>query len=478
MTHLEIAAELETAMNLASPQTYEVSLWKNGSQLFIRSNTTSFTLLNSTGTNAANTLADTAGLPTTDQPSYTSAVWDELEPGYNYVLAFANGSKVRCITNLADANCGCGKEQIMCYPREHKGKVMSAIRDEFKNRGLYYYEEDGSWLDLYGGDKFYGNRWLYQHYVYQQDTMPESLNPPQVVIDQIKSLSPTTNSLVDMPDLTQNPNYSGSDGPERAGVVTSPAFLRRFNNYRARIRAITERLMCKDIDGSLNIDNYSTFNNPNFVAGQPNNVVEHGSQDGCADCHYSMDNFAGTIILWGDNSQGFFSSWGWNEKSHLGHVFGEDGSGPRFLMEKYTEQDEFTACMAKKAWEDFSGLGWGELSATDQQKFVQAAQSGPRSTIRTILTSSALKKVRNPDPVKETTTTTVTYDFDTDINPILTAKCAPCHAAGGSQPAKFVDLESNFKSINKARLTDGTMPPGGPALTQSEIDKMLIWIDQ
>ena len=84
-------------------------------------------------------------------------------------------------TGIAHAECGCGEDLFLCYPRYEKGKVISAVGLEFQNRGVHAYNEDLSWTEVFGGDKFYGNRWLYHHYLYQQDFAITSRTPPASV---------------------------------------------------------------------------------------------------------------------------------------------------------------------------------------------------------------------------------------------------------------------------------------------------------
>lgn len=371
---------------------------------------------------------------------------------------------------IRHALCGCGPQEIICHPRNLKAHIMAVVSREMVDRGLYAYQQGWSWLKLYGGDTFYGDRFLYQHYLYQQKFAPTLENPTSDELATIHSL-PTGDAAKEAP-------YPEAIA-ERSGVVTAPGFMRRFNNFRSRIRAITERLLCQDVDASLNQPYVDHFVNPTLL-GDPFNA-QHGTKQGCSDCHYSMDNFGSTILGWNDS--GFFEAW--NPPSQLGHVFGVDDTGPRFLMASYIERASgFHECMAKTAWTDFSGVAWEDLAPDQRASFTALAAEGPRALIQGVLKSPELRDVRAGKVVTTTQTVEVILDFDHDINPILQAKCANagCHGAAGaaSTSLTFVGQSARFKSAPAIRLSTGSMPPpnSGLTLTDAEKNALLLWLAQ
>ncbi len=381
------------------------------------------------------------------------------------------GGMIRC-TDSFSANgilnpaCGCGPEQIICYPRDLKHKTVVGIAREFADRGLRAYEQGWSWLDLFGGDLYYGDRWLYHHYLFQQKVAVTMQPPSASELAFLKSLP-----------LDSKVEVAHPGGPERAGIVTSPAFLTRFNNFRSRVRALTDQLLCKDVDGSLNVDGYTSFLNTDLSAFDKS----HGNKPGCATCHYGMDNFGSTLLGW--TSDGYFEAWA--PPSQIGHVFGEDGTGPRFLMQSYVERASgFVECMAKKSWEDFSGARWDDLTSSQKDELTAQAALGPKQAIRAVLTSSALKGRRASVTSVVKKTVVVIYDFNRDINPILEQSCGgqSCHAADNTRSAgsAYVGNESLFKGAPKERLANGSMPPAGatPGLTDDERNKLLIFLGQ
>jgi hypothetical protein len=384
-----------------------------------------------------------------------------------------NGGRNNCLdaygaNGLRSASCGCGTEQFICFPATEKGKVMRGVTTEFSQRGLHVYSKGMSWLTLLGGDLYIGDRWLYHHYLYQS-VIGTGAVPSAAELTTLKALPTSSRDTI---------NFS-SELPERAGVVTAPGFLRRFNNFRSRIRALTNVLLCKDVDGSLDpTAEAQGFLNPTLSDFDR----EHGTRGDCSSCHYPMDNFGSLILHW--NDQGLYEAWRPN-RSQLGWAFGQEGEGPRFLMQGYVERSDgvFHQCMAKRAFQDFSGLSWDALADADREAFVLLAEKGPRKLIQGILRSEVMRTARLPTAGKLGDAASA-LDFASDVNPILERSCAgaACHGqdtARGSGTA-YVGNEALFKGIDAGRIESGSMPPAGSgkSLTEGEKATLLDFLAQ
>ena len=85
-----------------------------------------------------------------------------------------------------------------------------------------------------------------------------------------------------------------------------------------------------------------------------------------------------------------------DRQSTIGHVFGQTGEGPAFLMKGYLERGHgFAECMAKTAWTEFSGMPWSHLDEATRGHFVQIAIDGPKTLLQAVMTSDALSAVRH-----------------------------------------------------------------------------------
>jgi hypothetical protein len=315
---------------------------------------------------------------TPDDTLEAEAWW--LEPGQTITVCTELGPEVECDfveEDDEDADvlmpCGCGASMMGCAPLVHLAEMSYAVSHEFANRAVDVYQQGGSWMELLGGDYVYTNRWLYYYYMYTGQ--PYEMPPGNADDLQILLKLPTSAYA----------RHSMPAGPERAGVVTSPIFLTRFNNFRSRIRALTENLLCRDVDGRSNIDGTDSFYNEDL----DELTLSHADDVECSYCHYPMDNMGSILMDWEEEGLGY------GELSTLGHVYGETGEGPAFLMRGYIERaPEFYGCMAKRAWESFSGASWESLDPSDQGAFTEDAESGPRVLLQSVMLSPLMRALR------------------------------------------------------------------------------------
>ncbi len=355
--------------------------------------------------------------------------------------------------------CGCGPEQILCYPKSLRRELMDDLSQEFKHRSAYVYAQQLTWKDLLSSSSIYGNRPLAQFYLLNQYVIPWQTAPTASEIARLRQIPMQEKAWFDASTL----------GAERSGIATTPAFMRRFNNPRSRIRALTDALLCHDVDGSLNTSNISTLVNPDTNAlGQ--SIV---TRPQCATCHFGMDNLASTLFGW--NDQGTYERWP-KQLSQAGHAFGQDITGPAALMESYIDRGTgFSECMSKRAWEDFSGRPWSALSSDDQSAFVAAAGQSPYALLRGIFLSSALINARGNS---EQTAESSSYSFSSDVNPILERSCSgsSCHDAASTLGAqyRFIGDEAAFKKVPLQRLQDGTMPPASSAKVLPDSERAIL----
>ncbi len=383
---------------------------------------------------------------------------------------------------IGHTDCGCGPDLVLCHPRKYKHKSRVAVANEIQDRALHVYDNDKSWLKLFGSNEFYGDRWLYHHYLYQQKIAVRGEPPTAAEMTTLKSLpAPTGDEDFSKAVATFPSDFPVANGPQRAGIVTAPSFLRRFNNFRSRIRALTENLLCKDVDSSLDP---SVEDAPDYDAMAPffNDDLSafdkvHGVKDGCKNCHIAMDNHASTLLGW--VTDGYFEGWRETMLSKEGYVFGESGNGPQFLMEGYVNRASgFHTCMAKRVWQDFTGNDWSLLSDKEKGSFITSSKKGPRSLIRDVLKSSVLQAQRTTQTTTKKTIVTVVYDFYEDVNPILSDSCAgsSCHSQGTSlgKRYEYIDNKENFSQAPINRVLDQSMPPASSGLEISDLEREIL----
>jgi hypothetical protein len=277
---------------------------------------------------------------------------------------------------MEDSRCGCGPDLIICAPKSKQLETGRSLYTEFVDRGLYMYEGGRSWSDLLSANLFYGTRYEYYVYLWRGWIYPYNMVPSPGDLQRLKSLPTDRKGVTEFPEM----------GGERAPVVTGINFMHQYNNFRSRVRILSERLLCQPIGPALNTDGIQTFVNPDFSDANRS----HGSKPGCSICHHALDNLGSTLLRW--NDQGVYD---WKDQSQLGRAFGQTGEGPRFLMRGFVERGPgFGECMARRAWETFSGMPWDTLPAPDRQALQQLTSAGPRALIRGVIASPSLQNLR------------------------------------------------------------------------------------
>jgi hypothetical protein len=310
----------------------------------------------------------------TEEALDASAWW--LEPGETVRVCPYLKSEVQCEDieeQIQGPECGCGKDLVLCFPEDLYGVLGESVSREFARRGRYVYENNLGWHDLLAGDFFYGDRLLYHLHLYAEHVGYQGTFPEEALPD-----------LKAMPVGTSMKVPFGST-PERAGVVTSIGFLQRFNNFRSRIRGLTEELLCRDVDPALNTSGIAEFLNPDL----DELTLTHAADPSCANCHYPMDNLGSMLLGW--DTDGNYEG----EMLQTGHAFGVDGTGPTFLVDSYIERGPgFAECMAKKAWSSFSGEAWTTLPKDEKDALAGLVSQGPRQLLETLFLSQSMSTLR------------------------------------------------------------------------------------
>lgn len=276
----------------------------------------------------------------------------------------------------SDPRCGCGPYQLLCVPEGEDRQMEFDFNKEPVERGMYVYQNRLSWFDYIGGDFLIATRRLLLYYMHAQGALITGRLDPDKAAQSLWALRMNEWSRTDFPA-----------GAARAGLVTSPGYLNTFNTFRGRVRILSQKLLCHDVDASLNPDNYQQFLNPDFTDGDR----AHGALQGCSYCHYGMDNHAST--LFGYDISGRYEFDHARQRSQLGRVFGSDGTGPAFLVRGYTERAEgFASCMASSTFTSLTGLHYEEaLSEPQRAQFEAIAKQGPYQTVQEILRHRVLQ---------------------------------------------------------------------------------------
>ena len=134
-------------------------------------------------------------------------------------------------------------------------------------------------------------------------------------------------------------------------------------------------------------------------------------------------------------------------------------------------------------WEFYSGQDWNDLASETQTAFTDLVGDGPRTLIRGVLASEALLATRAtvaPDPTPTPAPTAAPVTFS-QVTTVLNAKCAGsgCHSSGTTLGSRYdFSVAATFADAPVTRITDGSMPPAGTALSAAEAQQLVDYINQ
>lgn len=208
-----------------------------------------------------------------------------------------------------DPHCGCGPNLAWCdtFSLGHNGgnpnpPVAAAIVGDLEQRVAHVIQDDQSYLELLTGRTMYVNGPLV-HFLRYQTTVPAHIRFNEVAVDPAL-----------LPDLA----FEDVDtwvpitlGPEQAGVLTSLAYLMKFQTRRSRANRFYNAFLCQPFQapagGLSGLDD-------------PDPPLDLKQRDGCRYCHAILEPAA----------------------AHWGR-FGEYGAG-------YLEPDRFPSYSDERAW--------------------------------------------------------------------------------------------------------------------------------
>jgi hypothetical protein len=127
-----------------------------------------------------------------------------------------------------------------------------------------------------------------------------------------------------------------------------------------------------------------------------------------------------------------------------------------------------------------SGATAGSGSSIAQTLTLTGTVAG---TVTYSITPTAIGTAGNPISVI-VTVNPVKVTFMTNIKPLLTASCTPCHMPGGGNPNKWDSYATTKSKINgildrvqRESGAAGFMPVGGPKLSAANIALLKKWVD-
>ena len=147
----------------------------------------------------------------------------------------STGTDCSTLDAFTDTECGCGPNLRWCSTYTNYAELRDALAREVELRIAAVIRGDLPYTRLFTDNTAYVNGPLVHYYRHQANLPGQlSMTPVALAVDRLPDLKYTDKELVPV-EL----------GPEHGGVLTSPAWLLRFQTYRSRANRFFEAFLCQ-----------------------------------------------------------------------------------------------------------------------------------------------------------------------------------------------------------------------------------------
>ena len=333
-----------------------------------------------------------------------------------------NGDACGSLAGNNEMACGCGPDLLYCYRGEHASAIQAAFGREVELRVRQNILDDAPYTELFTGDTAWVNGPIVHFLRY--------LAP----LYQSTRFDPLAWDLGHLPDLT----WHDSDTwlpvmlPEaHAGILTSPAFLLRFQTNRARANRFYDAFLCQPFQPPAG----------GIPASSDTSVMEPDLQKraGCKYCHALLEPAGAHWGRWPQYGTGYLGEETYpafrqdclqcavaggcpedcsrfyvtaatsdQEAPYIGmlqaYLFRRDEhalnveAGPKFLVKSAIVDNRLPTCVARRTAEHLMGRelgGSADLAWLDDLSFGFVASGfSYRDLVREIVLSDAYGRVR------------------------------------------------------------------------------------
>lgn len=323
---------------------------------------------------------------------------------------------------LADPGCGCGPNLRLCRTGVHNPAVTRALGEDIDRRVAALIRADEPYLELFNSRRAYVNGPLVHFYRHQLN-IPAGATFKPLGVDQDR-----------LPDLewTDADRWTEIELDDaHAGVLTSPAWLLRFQTNRARAAHWMDAMLCAPVSppaaGFPPID----------VTERPNPDLQQ--RDGCKYCHALLEPTGAYWARWTERGAGFLDTtrfpamredcrrcaegslscsaecrqfytvrgFSAEERPYFGMLNGYQflrqehfvhaEAGPKLLVASAEVDERFPRCVARRAFQGLLGRGLSVEEESEVEELARAfVASGHRwpALIKAIVTNPAYRRVR------------------------------------------------------------------------------------
>lgn len=226
---------------------------------------------------------------------WVTPYWDPANPikvcAFDAQTAPSTASGTDCTTDAweDDPECGCGPNLQWCRVSGIEEEIARGFATDVDLRVARVLGEDRSYLDLFFDDVGFLNGPM-THFYRHQTGKPDDVDFSDGAVDAAR--------LPDKP-FTDDTFTEVNLGSEHAGVLTSPAWLLRFQTNRSRANRFYNAFLCQPFqppDGGLTgLDD-------------PNPTLDLTARAGCQYCHALLEPAAAHWGRWPESGAGFLNT--------------------------------------------------------------------------------------------------------------------------------------------------------------------------
>ena len=264
-----------------------------------------------------------------------------------------------------DPECGCGPELRWCRINGLEEDINLGFGSDIDRRVARLLDEDRSYLDLFQDDVGFVNGPMvhfYRHLTGKSDDV--DFAPGQVDLARLPDL-----------DFLDADTYVEVDlGAQHSGVLTSPAWLMRFQTNRGRANRFYNSFLCQPFqppDGGLT------------ALDDPNPSLDLTKRDGCAYCHALLEPAAAHWGRWPEAGAG-----------HLGALdypaFDADCEACAMWNTSCSERCDDHYLVDPIATEEFEYLGWLLSYEFLEDRYWPNVEEGPELLVAETVTDGRL----------------------------------------------------------------------------------------
>ena len=268
-------------------------------------------------------------------------------------LVSAGGTPCATLDGLQDTGCGCGPELRWCRYGTTVRTILESFAEDLDRRIAALVAEDRPYTDLFTDNRAFVNGPIVHFWRHQTEVpanvrlTPVALNP--ALLPDLRFTDRDTWVQITLP-------------PSHAGVLTSPAYLLRFQTRRARANRFYNAFLCQPFqapDGGIELS--------------PEAALEPDLQKrgGCKYCHAVLEPSSSYWGRWTESGAGFLDPATYPSQRDDCRICAETGMACSADCRRYYVVNALSP--TQQAW-----LGWLGAYEFRRQEHMAFVESGPR----------------------------------------------------------------------------------------------------